>query len=74
MYDYGHICQVDLSQNEMQNKKSAQRKHDRAIAELYQTNVSYVNLQSKQFNQKISKNYKKDTAKICQNLEHGTTL
>ena len=55
-------------------EKAAQRKRDRAITELDQTDVNYVNLRNKRLNQKISRNYNEHTAEIRQNLERGTAL
>ena len=36
--------------------------------------ISYVNQRNKRFNEKIGRNFDKDTAEIKQNLERGTAL
>jgi pre-mRNA-splicing factor SYF2 len=36
--------------------------------------VGYINQRNKRFNEKISRSYDKETAKIRQNLERGTAL
>ena len=38
------------------------------------TGVGYINQRNKRFNEKISRSYDEETAKIRQNLERGTAL
>ena len=59
--------------NEMKRRIEKQ-KNKRNRLEFEGEDVTWINQRNKKFNQKISRNFDKDTAEIRQNLERGTAL